>query len=168
MKIAVVIGHNEKNKGAYSNLLKTSEFTYNSELAKLLPFYIYFENATITSYTKRMQELASRINKSNFDLVVGLHINALNGVAEGCECLYYKNSVYGKRWAEIISEKVAKEYGTKNRGAKERIEQDRGGAFLKYINAPTVIYEPFFGDNKESLLFKDINKHAKILIDILC
>jgi hypothetical protein len=36
------------------------------------------------------------------------------------------------------------------------------------MDAPAVIYEPFFADNVEAIKFKDINRHAKLLIDILC
>jgi len=37
-KIAIVVGHDSIEQGAFSNLLKQSEFKYNSEVVKLLPF----------------------------------------------------------------------------------------------------------------------------------
>lgn len=167
-KIAIVVGHDKIEQGAYSHLLKQSEFAYNSEIAKLLPFDIYFR-PTSGNYYQKMVELSKQINGKGYSLVAELHFNSFNGVANGCEALYFDNSVIGKRYAEIYCKSITNVYKTSNRGAKEIKEKtDRGYWFHKLIDAPTLILEPFFADNKESLLFKDFNKHAKVLIDVFC
>jgi len=40
--------------------------------------------------------------------------------------------------------------------------------FVSLMDAPALLVEAFFGDNSEALKFKDLNKHAKLLIDTLC
>jgi N-acetylmuramoyl-L-alanine amidase len=167
-KIAIVVGHDSIEQGAFSNLLKKSEFAYYSEVVKLLPFDIYYRS-TKGGYKSKMEELAKQINGKGYTLVIELHFNSFNGVANGSEALYFSGSNIGKRFAEILAEGVAKEYGSTRRGAKAISQtNDRGYWFLKLMDAPAVIYEPFFADNVEAIKFKDINRHAKLLIDILC
>jgi N-acetylmuramoyl-L-alanine amidase len=167
-KIAVVVGHDSIEQGAFSNILKKSEFSYHSELVKLLPFDIYYR-PTKGGYKSKMEELAKEINGKGYNLVIELHFNSFNGVANGTEALYFNNSVNGKRWAEIYVDKICSEYNTSIRGAKViKHTNERGYWFLKLMDAPAIILEPFFGDNKEAIDFKDVNKYAKTLIDIFC
>jgi len=165
MKVAIVVGHDKVEQGAFSNLLKKSEFAYNSEVAKLIGFDTYFRD-TKGGYSTKIAELSKRIKAKNYDLVIELHFNSFNAIANGCEALYFQGSVKGQRFAEMFVSRIVQEYGTTPRGAKSRIESDRGGLFLKSINAPCIILEPFFGDNKEALLFKCESKYAEIIKDI--
>ena len=165
-KVAIVVGHDKIEQGAYSNLLKQSEFAYHSELVKLLPFDIYYRS-TKGSYMDKMRELAKQINGKGYTLVVELHFNMFNGKANGTECLYHHKSSVGKRYAEIYCKKVVNEYGTVLRGAKG-ISSGNGFGFVSLMDAPALVVEPIFGDNKESLKFKDLTKHAKLLIDTFC
>jgi N-acetylmuramoyl-L-alanine amidase len=165
MKVAIVVGHDRVEQGAFSNLLKQSEFVYNSEVAKLIGFDTYFRN-TNGGYSTKISELSKRINAKKYDLVIELHFNSFNAIANGCEALYFQGSVKGQRFAEMFTSKIVQEYGTINRVAKSREAKDRGGLFLKSINAPCIILEPFFGDNKEALLFKCHSKYAEIIKEI--
>lgn len=167
-KIAVIIGHDKIEKGAYSNLLKQSEFGYHSEVVKHLPFDVYYRNESLNGYTAKVKDLANRINPKGYNLVIELHFNSFNGVAEGCEALYYIGSTLGQRQAEIYVNRLVQEYGTKPRGAKQINEHERGGLLLKLLKAPSLIVEPFFGDNKEALLFKDHKKYANFIIKTFC
>jgi N-acetylmuramoyl-L-alanine amidase len=167
-KIAVVVGHDAIEQGAFSNIIKKSEFAYHSEVAKLLPFDVYYRSKG-GSYKSKMEELAEDINGKGYTLVIELHFNSFNGVANGTEALYFDGSVNGKRWAEVYVDKICSEYKTSIRGAKViKHKDERGYWFLKLMDAPAIILEPFFGDNKEAVSFKDVNKYAKSLIDIFC
>jgi N-acetylmuramoyl-L-alanine amidase len=167
-KIAVVVGHDKIEQGAYSNLLKQSEFAYHSEVVKHLPFDVYYRDEKLKTYGAKIRDLAKRINAKKYNLVIELHYNSFNGVANGCEALYFRGSKMGQRWAEIYVDRIVNEYGNNPRGAKPKVETDRGGLFLKLIDAPCLILEPFFGDNKEALLFKDHKKYAELLIKTFC
>jgi hypothetical protein len=62
-KVAIVVGHDKIEQGAYSNLLKQSEFAYHSELVKLLPFDIYYRS-TKGSYMDKMRDLAFSLDET--------------------------------------------------------------------------------------------------------
>lgn len=163
MKIAVVVGHDKTEQGAYSHLLKQSEFAYNSIVAELIGYDTYFRNEKLSGYTAKIKDLANRINAKQYDLVIELHFNAANGIANGVEALCYEGSIKGQKYAQQYVSTMVKEYKSNDRGVKKRIETDRGGLFLKLVNAPALILEPFFGDNKESLNFKCHSQYAEVI-----
>lgn len=165
-RIAIVVGHDKKEQGAFSPYLKKSEFAYHSEVIEPLPFDIYYRS-TMDGYMTKMRELAGRVNAKKYDLVVELHFNSFNGVANGCECLHLNGSALGKRWSEIYCKEIAKQYGVINRGAKA-VSSGNGHGFLSLMKAPAIIVEPFFGDHVESLKFADTVKYSKILYNLFC
>jgi len=170
MKIAVVIGHDKTSPGAYSPHLGQSEYIYNSEVASHLSKIADIYKRPIGSgYKTQMINLANEINKKDYDLVVELHFNAFNKSANGCEALIFKGNKYtekvGQRYCNLITSK----YKTKSRGVKDISQQnDRGYWFLALMKADAIILEPFFGDNEESLKFKNEAEYAEILIKTFC
>lgn len=168
-KVAIVVGHDSKEKGAFSPILNKSEFDYHKELVEHLPFDVYYRN-TSGGYKTKMEALARQINAKKYDLVVELHFNSsANPQANGSECLYYYASPIGKRYAEVFTDKVVSTYGMKKRGAIPiSNSSDRGYWFLKLMNAPALILEPFFGSNIEANKFKDTKQYAKLIFDTFC
>ena len=168
-KIAVVIGHDKTSPGAYSPHLGQSEYIYNSEVAThLSKIADIYKRPMGGGYKTQMTNLANEINKKDYDLVVELHFNAFNKIANGCEAVIFKGNknteTIGKRFCDLIT----KEYNTKSRGVKEISQQnDRGYWFLALMKADALILEPFFGDNEESLKFNDPAKYADVLAKIL-
>ena len=158
-KIALIIGHSEKNQGATNKTYGTSEFEFNGPLAhsvaeKLLlegfePIIIYRDN----SYSA----LPGKVNRTDADIAVSFHCNAFNKNPNGTETLYYKNSSRGLFLASCIQDEIVKCLGLKDRGLKacaaSKIGKagDRGGHLLKHTSMPCVIVEPFFIDSDSSL-----------------
>lgn len=168
-KIAFVVGHDHKEQGAFSKHLNRTEFLYHLGVADYLPFDVYWRNPNINGYKSKMQDLAKQINGKGYTAVVELHFNSATPTANGCEALFFGGSVIGKKWAQTFVEKTVKEYGTRNRGVLAVTnDKQRGYWFLKLIDAPAIILEPFFGSNPESLKFLDEEKYAKHLLDIFC
>lgn len=179
-KIALVVGHTTSgDRGAYSPHLEQSEFDFWIDVANKIKalgkstkidVYDIFTH-TEQNYYNRQRSLSQKVNRGNYDYVVELHFNAATPSANGTECLHYFSSKKGKEAAQKISQKIAKEYGTKLRGvggAKALINKnDRGYWFVYLPIAPAVILEPFFGSNEESLKFKDKDKLAKVLHEAL-
>lgn len=160
MKICLVIGHDQNSKGAYSKYLKKSEYDYHSEMVQNLHGVDIYRRTPSKSYKAQMLKLAEQINPKGYDLVVELHFNSFNGSANGVETISYpksKSLIYGKEYCNLIS----KEYGTKNRGAKEATENGRGWWFLKYMDAPALILEPFFSDHIEAEKFSNTEQYAE-------
>ena len=165
MKKAFIIGHNEKNQGAYSEILKVTEWgLYKSLTSELLQMGdVYTHDSLIESYTKRMKDTASKINTQDYDLVVALHFNMFNGKASGCEVLFIseKGRVFGSNFCHYYTEST----GTKNRGAKKVERGGRGFEEIFNPKAPAILVEPFFGDSETDC--KLFNKN-KLLESLSC
>lgn len=158
--VAIVIGHDQNSKGAYSRYLQTTEYQYHSEVVKHLKGFDVYRRPPSKSYKLQMLKLAEQINPKNYDLVIELHFNSFSGAANGVETISYpksKSLIYGQKYCDLI----ANEYAINNRGAKQATEGGRGWWFLKYMNAPALILEPFFSDHDESLKFKNPAKYAE-------
>lgn len=172
MKIAVVVGHHERDGGAFSPFLQISEFNFYSEVVKHLQGVdVYFHNSRIKSYTQRIRFTADKLNAKDYDLVIECHFNAASAVANGCETLYYFNSAKGKDYALKFSKLVNNCTGIKlrNNGLKALVNsKDRGFASVYYPKAPAILIEPFFGSNKEDCFkIKNAQNMASIIQDFI-
>jgi N-acetylmuramoyl-L-alanine amidase len=152
MKIALVIGHHEKSRGAYSKYFNQREWDFYKLVVNYVrsrhEVRIFEHDSNISGYVTRVKKTASHVNAWKADRVISLHFNAFNGRANGCETLYYYASRTGKQMAEDFSKLVSDLTGIKNRGIKALTNRhDRGFAAVKYTIAPTILIEPFFGDN---------------------
>jgi N-acetylmuramoyl-L-alanine amidase len=153
MKIAFVIGHHEKSKGAFSKDLNVSEWDFYNQVAELLEssVEVFQHDPNIKGYSNRIRVTAEKINRGDFDLVIEAHFNAASPQANGVETLYYFNSLKGRQYAQHFSELVHDATGIKirNNGLKALTNsKDRGYAAVYYPAAPTILIEPFFGSNK--------------------
>ncbi len=153
MRVAFVVGHTQKDKGAYSEHLKVSEWDFYNEVLSYIPYAtVFHHDPNIRSYTARVKNTAEKLNKVNFDLVIELHFNSATPQANGCETLYYFNSEKSKSYAKKFSEVVNRWTSIKlrNNGLKALVNsKDRGFASVYYPKAPTILIEPFFGSNQE-------------------
>lgn len=172
MKVAIVVGHHEKSKGAYSDYFGMNEYDFYSRVASLLSDVTIFKHdSSISGYTSRIKNTANRINQSDFDLVIELHFNSFsNPSANGCEALFYYKSAAGKLAAEKFSQKVNECTGIplRNNGLKPLTKGDRGFASVYYTKAPTILIEPFFGSNEEDCkMIGSVENMAQIITDFL-
>jgi N-acetylmuramoyl-L-alanine amidase len=153
MKTAVVIGHHEKSRGAFSIHFGLNEWDFYRQVDLcLMGVTTFFHNPNISSYSQRIKDTANRINKGNFDLVIEMHFNSFHDEsANGCETLYFYKSQKAKEYALLFSNLIGRETGIKlrNGGLKALANtKDRGFASVYYTNAPTILIEPFFGSSK--------------------
>lgn len=171
-KVAVVVGHTAGSKGAKSPYLP-DEYDFNLEVANKLKkhncnYDVYTHRTYSVGYYNMWKETANKINSKDYDLVIELHYNAASPKAHGTETLYYFNSKKGKAYAQIFSETISEDFGTKLRGiqgAKPLVNKNDRGFYAVYLpKPPALIVEPFFGSNEEeSVLFKDTDKYAESL-----
>lgn len=173
MKVAVVLGHHEKSKGAYSPWLKVSEWDFYNEVVDCLSDVdVYYHDKNIGGYVTRTKNTARKINKIDYDLVMELHFNSSsNPTANGCETLYYFASRKGRDYARKFSEVVVEWTGIKSRngGLKALTNKyDRGFASVFYTKAPTILIEPFFGSSRKDCdLIESPELVAQIINDFL-
>jgi N-acetylmuramoyl-L-alanine amidase len=164
-QIALCIGHSRfigerRDGGAVAADGKTNEWTFNRFLASLIAEFLHDQhglNSVIidayqgTSYSKAMRWLAAELKEiGGVALAVELHFNAANGKAGGHEWLHWHNSKHATLAAMELHMAVSQALpALKCRGLKPIGASDRGGEFLRLTHCPSVICEPFFGDNPQ-------------------
>lgn len=173
MKIAIVIGHTNKSKGACSPFSIPCEFDFNKEIAIKLAALdcriTIFENTSyVNGYYEMVKSTAYEINKIGFDLVLELHYNAADPAAHGSEALYYFKNKKAKSMAEYFSYLMALKMGYKNRGGKALLNKDDRGFWAVYLPNPTaIILEPFFGSNKNDVKLMNKDKYASVILETI-
>ena len=169
MKVAIVIGHHEKSKGAYSKYFGLKEWDFYNKVNNCIHgATTYWHDSNISGYTSRIKDTARRVNNGNYDIVIELHFNSFTDKsANGCETLYYFKSRKGKDYACRFSDLVSYKTGIKIRGNGVKAlanKKDRGFASVYYTDAPTILIEPFFGSNKRDCeLIKSPENVASII-----
>lgn len=182
-KIALIIGHNEKNKGAYSEYLKISEYDFYSKVLDIL-FKKYKEAFNLkeefvkniqdkitifripnTGYSKEMAEVVNTLEKNKFELAIELHFNAtVEHKRHGNTVLYWHKSMEGKKLAELFQEIMSSYTKIKKLDLIPISSLKQNGAYgIMKSKCPYVLLEPFFGDNKIDTDKINIEKMAEVL-----
>ncbi|WP_422375777.1 glucosaminidase domain-containing protein [Roseibium sp.] len=152
-RVAVLIGHNSKSQGAYSDDMQVSEWVYNkrvyAKMAALQGEYgielkQFFRNKS-SSYSKEIADAYSAIDAWSPEIIVELHFNS--GGGHGSEMLYWHTSASGKALASAVQNAVVEALGRPSRGLKPRKDGERGSTSLQASIHPTILTEPFFGDS---------------------
>lgn len=149
MKVALVIGHKMVSGGASSHN-GIQEFEYNEELAGMIAGNLADEPniETLIFHRKSYSKLPFEINAKNPDIIISLHCNSFNKEVSGSEVLYYYRSKKSEVLAGKMLHAINRSLNLKNRGIKPKSTEEKGGYLLRYTNAPCVLLEPFFIDNK--------------------
>ena len=169
MKVAFIIGHNEKDKGFYSQHLNITEWDlYNSMRSSLECIgEVYTHDSSINSYTKRCIDISNRIG-DKYDLAIALHFNSFNTVANGCEAFYWHSNKDGFNYAKKFVKGYCMLTGTRPRGAKAyETPTQRGAGEVYYPKNTAILLEPFFGDNKEDCDRFCVDKFIKAIRGML-
>lgn len=170
-KVAIVVGHNEKKQGSYSEYLKMTEFKYNFLLANYIAglsdnkiqYKVFYRDPNKPGYNTEMRDLVDRLHQEKFDLVLELHYNGwITETAEGSTgIVYYKNDDTINLLTKI-QKQLYMYYRTKIRpiikvrGYNGNID-DKTVADPKKTNGSYgvvncrysyILLEPFFGSNK--------------------
>ena len=153
-KVALVIGHHEKAKGAYSKWLKIREWDFYNEVVQFIDNAdVFRHDPNISGYVSRIKDTAKRLDEGNYNLVIELHFNAFfDDSANGCETLYYFKNNVSKELSLRFSNMISDSTGIKIRGTGARAlanKKDRGFASVYYPKADAILIEPFFGSNKD-------------------
>ena len=174
MKIALVIGHNNRSEGAYSETLGMTEYDYYKEVAakvkeELKDVVDIYERQPNKSYTREMTPVIEKINSNKYDYILELHFNAAtNKETQGCECLVHFKSTQGINIANNFLNKITNKFrNLRNRGLiKIENSSQRGGYGICKTKYPYILVEPFFGSNEFANQFTtDIM--ANLLVDFI-
>jgi len=156
-RVAVVIGHNQVSKGAYSSIMTVYEWDYNRRVAAAMKglaaefgieLEVFLRQRNASGFTAEINTAYAAVDAWNPDLILELHFNASNGAGSGTEMLYWHTSASGRALADAVGQAVVTELALRDRGSKPRRGGELGSTSLKASRHPTIITEPFFGDNR--------------------
>ena len=124
MKVALVIGHNKRSKGAYSTIVG-SEYDYWKRIAEKIKTEIplmvdVYERKPNQYYTREMFEVLEELNKNDYKFCMELHFNAASEQANGCKCLVYSGNNKAKELATDFMARLQNKFGSKIR-TKENV-----------------------------------------------
>lgn len=172
-KVALVIGHDANDQGAYGSK-GISEFRFNDELISemtkddMLPnnceYNTFYRNADTRDYTPKMIALHEDIDKWGADVSIEFHFNSFsNKSVHGHEVLYCSRG--GKRIAELLNDSLDEHLPTSNRGAKKVVMSNRGGGFCCRGKSLAIILEPYFAAHQYRFIVGgDLREPLKLAI----
>lgn len=109
-----------------------------------------------TSQNANLNNIVAKCNSHYVDLVVSIHLNAFNTVADGVEVCYYDQQALAAK----VSAQLAKDIGWKNRGAKLRTDL----AVLANTKAPAILIECGFIDNEADMQKWNVDRIANSIV----
>lgn len=123
-RVAILIGHNSVSKGAYSEAMQVSEWTYNkrvyNNMVELAGEYgvelgQFFRQKNPNGYSAEIAEAYSIIDAWQPEVILELHFNA--GGGSGPEMLYWHKSKKGEILAREVQNAVIEALGLPSRGS---------------------------------------------------
>lgn len=157
-------GHNSKAPGAakYLNEVTEDRRVKNKVIALLRAqghtVYDCTDDSGSTQ-SKNLANIVAKCNKHKVALDISIHLNAGGGT--GVEVYYYPSSSTGKAKAKVVSSKVAKALGLRNRGAKASSSL----YVLRRTKAPAILVECCFVDSKTDKKKWNVDKCAKAIVE---
>lgn len=172
-KYNVHAGHNPDGKKGCGAVGLIKESTEARKVKDLVIKYLKAQGHTVydctvndgTSASDVLKKIIEKCNAHDVDLDISIHFNAGandkkgNGKSTGTEVLIYSNTSKAKDEAERICKSIAK-LGFKNRGVKIREEL----YVLRKTEAPALLVECCFIDDKDDIKLYNVNKMAKAIV----
>lgn len=173
MKINVHAGHNPDGKtacGAVGLIKESTEarLVKDSVISKLKSLGHTVFDCTVNDGKNQsdvLQKIVKKCNANKVDLDVSIHFNSGasdkvgNGTTTGTEVLLYSSSSGAKTYATNTCKAIAA-LGFKNRGIKYRTDL----YFLRKTNAPAMLIECCFVDDKDDVKLYDVEKMASAIV----
>ena len=139
-KVALIIGHNKRSKGAYSTIVG-SEYDYWKRIAdkiksEIPEFVDVYERKPNKAYILEMNEVLNELNKIDYKFCIELHFNsAENTQANGCECLVYCKNKKAKELAINFMARLQNKFGSKIRAKENTLKE------IKVVNGKELTTE---------------------------
>lgn len=176
-KVALIIGHNLRDKGAYSSIIGT-EFDYWKRIAMKIKTIIpdvvdVYERSPNRYYTREMFQVLEKLNQNKYAFCFELHFNSsIDKSANGCECYIYHKNNEAKMLATNFMARLQNVFGTQirnNHGINlVASSHTRGGYGICRSKWTYILIEPFFGSNPgEAIKFSDENKIVELLVKFI-
>lgn len=162
-RIALIVGHTQKRQGAPGAYpIASSEYRYNTGLAELAAQFARSRAHEVEIFFRDGGGIAAAydaVAEWEADCAIELHFNAFNGQVAGTETLYCDDQdhkrVHEFEFATLVQQHMCRVFersGRGDRGLKKRpLSAGERGYFSvnQLFHIPSVLVEPFFGDNRE-------------------
>lgn len=165
-KVYIGIGHGGSDPGAVANGLKEKDVNLAVGLACKVELERHGVDVMISRQKDEQDPLTERIkecNAFNPDQAIDIHFNA--GGGDGAEVFHHYKGGESKELAKSILDSIVKETGQNSRGLKIKLN-DQGRdyfGFIRQTNAPAVIVEGAFLDNKNDVKIIDTVAEQKAM-----
>ena len=174
MRINVHAGHNPDGKIACGAIGIIKESTEARKVVKELKRILRERGHTVydcttnigTSQRNVLERIVKKCNAHPVDIDVSIHFNSGandrkgNGKTTGCEVLVYSLKSQSFKYAVSVCRSI-ESLGLKDRGVKER----RDLYVLRHTNAPAMLVECCFVDDKDDVKRYTAKKMAKAIAD---
>lgn len=172
--VALIVPHTRDKPGAFSPQLQLSEYLYMEAFYKdfLVPTLLNEGINASIHYRDRIGiagAYQSALSWKPF-IILEMHFNAFNGFVRGFEILYKQDLEIEKTIALDLLNGLEDVLKTNKRGLKRKLKGERGFVNVSQTSKiPSLLIEPFFGDNKEDAKNFDENKEqvAIMIAEIL-
>lgn len=158
-KVFIGVGHGGSDPGAVGNGFMEKNLALTIALAcqhELARHGVLTKMSRTKDETESLNSKIAECNAYKPDLAMDIHINA--GGGDGAEVFHTINGGTGKTLAKNILTEV-EQIGQNSRGTKTKVNssgKDYFG-FIRYTDAPAVIVECAFIDNKKDIAIIDTN-----------
>lgn len=162
-RIAIVVGHNAKARGAVRVTDGQTEYEWNTDLAQMIqqidPDHVrIFYRAPGLSYQSQIDKVYAEVNAWNPACSVELHFNSVaDPRPSGCLTLT-SGSSGSRRLCGLLQSAMQGVLGNRDKGIRVRKRGDLGGRSLWQGRAPAAMTEPFFGSNAADCHLADLHK----------
>jgi len=159
MKLGIVVGHTDKEKGAGMTAFPyIQEYEFNTLLAAYIEIFaekMTFETNIFFRDNRGIELTYKEVARWGADVSVELHFNSFNGTANGCLTLHGEFPE-ANLFAHLVHTEIQKVMEHRDRGIKLVTKKGRGGRNVNSAPIPQILVEPFFGsnlqDSKKALL----------------
>ncbi|GHF33392.1 N-acetylmuramoyl-L-alanine amidase [Seohaeicola zhoushanensis] len=162
MKIAIVVGHNERAQGATRITDGQSEYVWNGHLAQLIaehgPEVRIFRRRSGGGYSAEINRVYGEVDAWGATCSIELHFNGSpDPRATGCLTLS-SGSSRSRRLADAVHARMLAVMGNQDDGIEVRGREARGGLSLHAGKASAILVEPYFGGNARYCAVADARK----------
>lgn len=156
-KLAIVVGHNWKSRGAVRSDTGESEYEYNTKMALYMESIgseydlnvKVFKRLPGGGYTREIQRVYNEVDEWGAKASIELHFNSAGDPrASGTET-FSSGSKRSLILAQEVQMEMVEALGLRDRGVKIRNSRTKGRGYqsLVFGKAPAILTEPFFGSS---------------------
>lgn len=164
-KVFLGVGHGGNDPGAVANGYKEKDLNLSIALAcrdELVKYGVIVQMSRTKDENDPLTEVIKECNAFNPDLAIDIHNNA--GGGDGAEVYYHYKGGVSKTLAQNVLNEIVKT-GQNSRGIKTKLNAQGTDyfGFIRQTNAPAILIECAFVDNKNDIKIIDTEAERKAM-----